>query len=109
MPDGIAISGLFAFPGHPPAIGQCVNSAILKVNDTGLLRLEAWQQVDNWGRPLIEPILSRIGEHNILVADITRLNFNVTFEIGYGIGSRKRVLLASRRRPPGSAGVAVEV
>ena len=29
----------------------------------------------------------------MLVADITRLNFNVTYEVGYAIGKKKRVLL----------------
>jgi len=28
-----------------------------------------------------------------LVADVTRLNFNVTYEVGYAIGLKKRVLL----------------
>src|SRR5205807_3370251 len=43
-----------------------------------------------------------IEEGNILVADITRLNFNVTFEIGYAIACGKRVALVKNSALTGS-------
>jgi hypothetical protein len=87
------LKGLVAYPKEPRAIAQCVGSAIVLLKNSERVQLEPWELVDNWGKPLIEPILSRIGEYDLLVADITRFNFNVTFEVGYAIGARKRVLL----------------
>ncbi|MBF4391043.1 nucleoside 2-deoxyribosyltransferase, partial [Vibrio anguillarum] len=40
-----------------------------------------------------EQVVSKIEECDFLLADISILNFNVTYEIGYAIGKGKRVLL----------------
>jgi len=40
-----------------------------------------------------DPIFQNIRNAAYLLADITRLNFNVAYEIGYAIGCRRRVIL----------------
>jgi hypothetical protein len=55
--------------------------------------VRSWQQIDIPGRFIVEGVLQRIDEADFVVADITKLNFNVTFEIGYAIGRSKRVVL----------------
>ena len=45
------------------------------------------------GSRLSDPIFWRISAGEFLAADVTYLNENVTFEIGYAIGSKKRCLL----------------
>lgn len=57
------------------------------------LDLHLWEENDISGRPLTDPIFDGIASADILVADITAMNFNVTFEIGYAIGLGKRVYL----------------
>ena len=42
---------------------------------------------------MVAPIFEGIGKSDLLIADVTTLNFNVTYEIGFAIGSRKRVYL----------------
>jgi hypothetical protein len=86
------MKALFAYPGAPVAIGQCISAAISKLNAGDRWSITPWPEVDNWGKPLIAPILMRIAESDCVIADITRLNFNVTFELGYSIGAKKRVL-----------------
>ncbi len=49
------------------------------------------------GRFIIEEVLTSIDDADILVADISRLNFNVTYEIGYAIGKKKRILLIKNK------------
>ena len=41
----------------------------------------------------VDPILSEISSADFVIADISRLNFNVVYEVGYSIGKRKRVIL----------------
>ena len=84
----------FASPSSPPAIGSTVAGAleILK-NDFNNTNYKSWEENDIAGRFLVDPILSEIDEGDLLVADVTRLNFNVTYEIGYAIGRKKRVFL----------------
>ena len=51
------------------------------------------------------PILSKIDESDCLVADVTRLNFNVAFEIGYAIGAKRRVMLIRNSSLDGDSAV----
>ena len=48
-----------------------------------------WQFNDVAGQPLISPILESIDESDLVIADITFLNLNVVYEIGYAIGKKK--------------------
>ena len=45
------------------------------------------------GNPLVSPILERIDESPFVIADITYLNLNVVYEIGFTIGRCKRAFL----------------
>jgi hypothetical protein len=57
--------------------------------------MSTWEQNDIAGRPLVAPIFEGIGSAALLIADVTTLNFNVTYEIGYAIGTAKRAYLIS--------------
>ncbi|MDP1991612.1 MAG: hypothetical protein Q8K00_11375 [Syntrophales bacterium] len=85
------------FYAYPAAIVD-VKHVIHKTKD-GLstvrpdIELHLWEENDISGRPLTDPIFEGIAESDIFVADVTSMNFNVTFEIGYAIGLGKRVYL----------------
>lgn len=83
--------GFVAYPGIPPMLGQTVSRAVQLVGDE--LELSTWQENEIAGRPLIDPIFQNINSSDFLVGDISILNFNVTYEIGYGIGKNRRVFL----------------
>ncbi|MGD0275141.1 MAG: hypothetical protein ABSB79_03630, partial [Syntrophales bacterium] len=87
----IAISGLIAYPSSPEEIGQTILRFLerIKQNDH-LNRLTSWEESDIPGRFIASEVLTSIENGSIFIADITRLNFNVVFEIGYAIGCKKR-------------------
>jgi hypothetical protein len=85
------------FPSEPPLLGSTIEAAATKLRDIGKLEMETWKQIDVPGRFLRDGILRRIDNADFVVADITRLNFNVTFEIGYSIGRQKRTVLISNK------------
>ncbi|MEX2524864.1 MAG: hypothetical protein WD750_07895 [Gammaproteobacteria bacterium] len=91
------LQGFVAYPSNPHQIGTCIKSAIQKVNSFGGANLDGWEENDVAGRSLTAPIFENIRESNILIADITKLNFNVTYEIGYAIGIGKRVFLIKNK------------
>src|SRR5262249_46037285 len=68
-----------------------------RLRDSGSLQIETWRQMDIPGRFLADSILQKIDLADFVVADITRLNFNVTFEVGYAIGRQKRTFLISNK------------
>jgi hypothetical protein len=55
--------------------------------------VNSWKALDVYGHFIAEEVVAGCNSCNTFVADISVLNFNVTYEIGYAIGKRKRVLL----------------
>ena len=103
-------SGFVAYPSNPPLIGQTIQAAIeLLRSDSSAPQLTPWEENDIAGRFIVASILSEIDQGDVLLADITRLNFNVIFEIGYAIGRRKRVILVQNKAITTSAEAIREV
>lgn len=87
------IKGFVAYPAHSAHISHTLVKAIQVANTNGWCNFESWEQNDIPGRQLIAPIYEKLDDSNLLIADITKLNFNVTYEVGYAIGIKKRVFL----------------
>jgi hypothetical protein len=86
-------TAFYAYPGMPADVAQTIRAAIIAFNATSpTYVLEGWEKNDISGLPLTAPIFSKISDASFFAADITYLNDNVAFEIGYAIGSRKRAL-----------------
>src|SRR5438874_2186729 len=81
-----------AYPASPTPIGDCMRGAVDKLR-ANLIEFHPWQQNDMCGVVLTDPIFNEIDKASALVADITKPNFNVTFEIGYAIAKGKPLLL----------------
>lgn len=83
-----------AYPSNPKEIGQCIMRVAERLRGAvGRLSLQPWEQNDVAGRPLVAPIFEGISTTELLIADVSVLNFNVTYEIGYAIGRKKRAYL----------------
>jgi hypothetical protein len=88
-----AIKVFCAYAAEPAQIGQTISAAISELKQyTSQFDISAWPQIDIAGRFIIEGILDKISAADLVVVDITRLNFNVTFEAGYAIGKGKRIV-----------------
>jgi len=97
------LKGFFAYASQPKEIGITIDSAIRDLQRySGQVQVSAWPELDIPGRFIAATVLSGIDAGDFLVADITVLNFNVVYEIGYAIGKGKRVLIV--RNEPYSAG-----
>jgi hypothetical protein len=89
-----AISGFFAYASTHREVGSAINGALaVLMRCRADLTIHPWEENDVSGRPLTDPIFEKITSSDFLIADITTMNFNVTFEIGYAIGLGKRVHL----------------
>lgn len=88
------VKAFFAYPSSEAdvvsAIHDCKTRLSLSRRD---LELHLWEENEISGRPLTDPIFERIAAADMLFADVTVMNFNVTFEIGYAVGLGKRVHL----------------
>ena len=88
------MKSFFAYPSSQSEVLKVIRSTKEELAQSGLrLDIHLWEENEICGRPLTSPIFNGIKEADFLIADITSLNFNVTFEVGYAIGLGKRVYL----------------
>jgi hypothetical protein len=87
-----------AYPARDQALAAGIMDAVRKANALPLpIRYEPWAFNDVAGGPLISPVLGKIDEAPYVVADITYLNLNVVYEIGFTIGRGKRAFIVRNR------------
>jgi hypothetical protein len=95
-----------AYPGRDPGLAAGIMDAVRKANALPLpIRYEPWEFNDIAGGALISPVLGKIDEAPYVVADITYLNLNVLYEIGFTIGRGKRAFVVRNRSITGDKAV----
>jgi hypothetical protein len=83
-----------AYSSRDKDLADIVMDAVRRANALPLPVLyEPWQFNDVPGNPLVSPILEKIQDSPFAIADITYLNPNVVYEIGFTIGRNKRAFL----------------
>lgn len=99
-----------AYPSRDRQLLGIMRSAIEKANAMrGSVRFDSWEFNDIPGTPLISPILEKIDDSSFIVADITFLNPNVVYEVGFAVGKGKRVFLTRHRHSAGDRDMARRV
>jgi hypothetical protein len=73
------------------ARAETVESAIDLISNSGVVEIAGWKSLFPGGRPIIGRIFEAIRDCNCFIADLTGLNPNVLFELGYAVAHRKRV------------------
>jgi hypothetical protein len=92
------LTGFYAYSSKPNDIGQSIEKAVTDFNKSQkYIKVNTWKQLDIVGHFISTEVLKGIDEADFLIADITSLNFNVTYEIGYAIGKSKRVLITKNK------------
>lgn len=81
----------FAYPSNPSEIGLVIEKAVEEINKSGF-KVQSWTAMDIIGNFIADEIIDNIADR-VFVADITRLNFNVVYELGYAIGSGRKILI----------------
>lgn len=82
------------FIGYPSVnnIGDVIENAIDEIKqDDSALSIGSWKALDILGSFIDEEVTESIEQCQYFVADITILNFNVVYEIGYAIANNKPV------------------
>ena len=86
------IEAFFAYPSEPSEVGDCIKKAATRINSNyPVLNLRGWERLKVGGRFIIDTILESIDDSMLVCADLTGLNPNVLFEVGYAIAKNKRL------------------
>lgn len=89
--------GFYAYASEPAQIGQTIEQAVIATKTATRMKVLTWKSIDIPGQFISSKVLESIESCAFLIADISVLNFNVTYEIGYAIGKQKRVLLTKNK------------
>ena len=88
----------FAYPSRPEVLAETLRASAASLDAPGA-PVCTWQQLLVGGRVVIQEIMTAIRSADVVAAEVTDLNRNVLFELGYAIGSNKRVFpLGDRSR-----------
>jgi hypothetical protein len=82
-----------AYPSSPQDRAETIETAIDELNNGGVIEVFGWKQLKVGGRLVIGTICDEIKRCEVFIADVTGLNPNVLFELGYAIAQKKRVWL----------------
>jgi hypothetical protein len=84
------------YSSQPAQVGTTIETAAGAMRSSGR-EISTWRQLDIPGHFIIDKVLEGIDSADLVVMDITKLNFNVTFETGYALAKQKRVVLTMNR------------
>jgi hypothetical protein len=88
----------FAYPSRPPLVTETIEQSVANLREkSGITSVQSWRETDIAGRFVAEQVLNKIVDASAIVADITNLNFNVLYEVGFALGKGKRVILTKHR------------
>ena len=85
-------TGFFAYPSIP-SISEVVKEAIKSINGSGVIEILSWEELQISGLTIINEICDKIQNTDIFLADLTYLNPNVLFELGYAIARNRKIIV----------------
>lgn len=86
-------SGVFvAYPSDPAYVSETIKQAVETSREGSNQKIISWEDLPVTGSIIFCEICKAIAKAEAVVADITTLNFNVMFELGYAIGLGKPVI-----------------
>ena len=84
----------FAYSAEPPLLRETLAAAAARAESIPQVHTStSWEELRVDGRLIINEVEAKIRDSTICFFDVTTLNNNVLFELGYAIGSEKRVIL----------------
>lgn len=87
--------GFFAYPEFPKSCGDSIESAVEQINLSRVCEIQTWKSMNFSGKDGVEVICGYIDSASFCCADLTELNPNVLFEVGYAIARNKRLWLVA--------------
>jgi hypothetical protein len=79
-------NGLFLYPSDPPQIAATIENAVKMLPASGQKGWSTWKDLHTAGQIIYCTICKAMRFSDQAVADVTTLNFNLLFEIGFLLG-----------------------
>ncbi|MGC2110594.1 MAG: hypothetical protein WA655_13815, partial [Candidatus Korobacteraceae bacterium] len=81
----------FAYPSQPKLDAEIFRRAAEEISKSQRVHVTTWESLNVSGRIIIDEICRAIDDSQLFAANLTDLNANVMFELGYAIARDKRI------------------
>lgn len=85
--------GFFAYGSQYVSSGECIEEAIEIINRSAEVEIISWKQLKISGKFIVNEVLDHIERCDFFCCDLTGLNDNVLFELGYALSLNKPVYI----------------
>jgi len=85
------VSCFVAYPSKPPSLAETIETATEKIKRGQMVAINGWKSTSVAGKFIMMAICEAIQQRDVFVCDLTNLNHNVLFELGYAIAKEKRI------------------
>jgi hypothetical protein len=82
-----------AYPSRPESLSETIEAAVDLINGTQVVDATPWRSLAVTGRLVIKEICDAINANDLFMCDLTFLNPNVLFELGFAVARNKRIWL----------------
>lgn len=83
--------GFFAYSSIPASSGEAIESAVREINSLKEVDIFTWPRIARGGNLVIDDILTCIERSDFVCFDLTGMNDNVLFELGFAIARKKPI------------------
>jgi len=87
------IKCFFAYPSQTLSHAEIIEQAIKELNKGKVVEVKGWKEISATGKFVIIEICKQIDSCNLFLCDLTNLNNNVLFELGYAVARNKRIFI----------------
>lgn len=87
------ITCFYAYASQNPALVYTIQQAVKVINasSVGDVRITTWEELSVTGNQIIDEVCDAIDDAEVFLCDLTYLNANVLFELGYALINKKRI------------------
>lgn len=85
------VSCFVAYPSKPDSLVEIIEQAIETIGKGQEVTIDGWKSTSVTGKFIMMAICEAIEQRDIFVCDLTNLNHNVLFELGYAIAKKRRI------------------
>ena len=85
------VNAFVAYPSKPLALVEAIEQACELISSGGVVSAKPWRSLTRSGRIIMSHMCQEIATRELFICDLTQLNSNVLFELGYAIAANKNV------------------
>lgn len=87
----------WAYSNHPHKVKEDIDDVVKQINESGVISIKTWEMMGIDGNIIVNEILKEINACDVFLCELSNLNDNVLFELGYAIAHKKKIRIFIKR------------